>query len=98
MHLSFSSDDPKKILDDINGHLSGRELGKMVNLKLEGSDLVVLIQKMGTSELRFTGTVADGKVEYDLKKEKIAFAHKPFKDEVIGKIKKIVEACGGTWT
>ena len=98
MNLSFAGDDPEKILTDINAALEGRELGKMVNITLEGSDLVVIISRLGKSEIRFDGKKAGGKIEYALSKEKIAFAHRPFKDEVIAKIRKIVESCGGTWS
>jgi hypothetical protein len=95
MKISFKEANAKKILDQITEALGGRELGKMCSFELVGEDLKVIISKLGTSELLFKGTKLAAGWDFVLSKEKIAFAHKPFKDDVVEKIKKVVQSCGG---
>jgi hypothetical protein len=96
MKISFKDQDAKKILGQITGALGDRELGKMCKFDLEGQNLKVLISKLGTSELLFAGTKSASGWTFELTKEKIAFAHKPFKDEVVDKIIKVIQSVGGT--
>ena len=51
---------PYAFVDRVRKELSGRELGEIVTLELEGDELVVRFSRMGTSELRYALEVADG--------------------------------------
>ena len=95
MKAFFSSNDPTGILNKMNSLLSGRELGNLVTLSLKGKQMVVTISKLGTSTLAFTGAEKNGGLEYVLTEEKIAFTHKPFRDEVVKKFIGLIEQAGG---
>jgi len=94
--ISFKESDAKKIVKNLADSLEDRELGKICKFSLDGNDIVVTISKMGTSEIVFAGKSSKDGMEFSLSKEKIAFTHRPFKDEVVDKIRKVVTGCGGT--
>lgn len=91
MHIKFSNSNTEETLEKIKEELGGRKLGEMLSFNLDGDTLDVLIKKMGTSTLTFS---ISGK-EWDLTGEKIAFAHKAFRGEVMDKIRKVIEKVGG---
>jgi hypothetical protein len=95
MKFSFPSGDPATINQKIVTALAGRELGKLVNFAMSGDTLVVTISKMGTSVLTFKQKSSKDGLHYSLDSEKIAFAHKIFKDEVKDKLCKVIEGVGG---
>ena len=96
MHISFSEQDPNKVLTDIQANMEGRKLAKMVSFDLKGEILTITIKKLGTSTLEFNYKKAGAGLEFDLSKEKIAMSHKAFKGEVTEKIVKIIQKSGGT--
>ncbi len=96
MKISFKETDAKKIVKTLADSLEDRELGKICKFSLDGNNIIITISKMGTSEIVFAGKPAKDGMEFALSKEKIAFTHRPFKDEVIDKIRKVVSGCGGT--
>lgn len=95
MKLSFSEKNRDKILASIKEAMAGRKLADMVNIALTKGKLEVTISKLGTSTLTFAEKESDKGLEYSLTTEKIAFAHKAFKDEVTEKIRKVIEKAGG---
>jgi hypothetical protein len=95
MKVAFAHKDRNKILSSIKAQMDGRKLGEMVDFALAGGLLTVTISKLGTSTLEFTETETPGGLDYTLAKEKIAFTHKAFKDEVTQKIVKVIESAGG---
>lgn len=95
MKISFKENDPNKVLKSITDALGGRELGKMVDMRFEGKDLVVTISKLGTSTLVFSNKAAKDGLQYELTTEKIAFAHRAFKDDVKEKLFKVITGAGG---
>ncbi|NRA45181.1 MAG: hypothetical protein HRU09_09525 [Oligoflexales bacterium] len=95
MNITYKEGSPEEILSAIKEKLGGRKLGKMVTFELEGTDLAVTIKKMGTSHLSFKNYGNDSGVEWRLEKEKIALAHKAFKNEVLEKLTHVVEQTGG---
>jgi len=95
MRFVFTEKDPQKILETITSELGGRELGKLLNLELNASELVVTISKLGTSVLRFAQKKLSDGVEFALTEEKIAFTHRAFKDDMTAKLAKLVEKSGG---
>ena len=92
MKFKFPGKDADKIISMMTENLSGRKLGEMVSLEQKDEGIVVTISKLGTSTLEFAKTEEGG---FELANEKIAFAHRIFKDEVTEKICQIIETCGG---
>lgn len=78
----------------ISSELSKRELGKIVSLKKDGSDLLVVFSKLGTSEIRFQIDVVGQGFKATLKNEKIAFAHRPFRGDIEAKLASILSKNG----
>jgi GTP-sensing pleiotropic transcriptional regulator CodY len=95
MKICFTETDPKKVLASIKSAMGGRKLAEMVSFELEDQLLKVIIAKMGQSVLTFSESRQDDSIEYSLKDEKIAFAHKPFKHDVTEKILYVIEKAGG---
>lgn len=98
MKIVFEEKDRTKILASIEQALGGRELAKMVHFTVGSGKLEVTISKMGTSVLTFSEQEHAQGIEYTLSNEKIAFTHKPFKDDVTAKIVKVIETAGGKVT
>ena len=98
MKIYFEEKDTAKILNNVKSVMAGRKLGEIVSFDIVGNDLKVTISKLGTSTLLFAGQDKAAGTEFSLKEEKIAFIHKAFKDEVAGKIYKVVEQAGGKVT
>jgi hypothetical protein len=98
MKVAFQTKDRTKILSSIKEQMSGRKLGEMVDIALAGGHLTVTISKLGTSTLEFKEKETDAGLDYTLEREKIAFTHKAFKDEVTQKIVKVIESAGGKVT
>ncbi len=95
MKFSFPKNEPEKILNAIIDELGGRELGKLLQFERVGSDLKVIISKLGTSVFEFKGTSSDAGLEYNLVNEKVAFTHKAFKADVMEKLCRVIEKVGG---
>ena len=95
MKVFFSEKDRNKVLTSIKQAMGDRKLAEIVDFSLTPTNLQVVISKMGTSTLTFDETENDQGLEYTLTKEKIAFAHKAFKDDVTRKIINVVEQAGG---
>ena len=98
MKVDFQTQDKDKIIADIQNAMGDRALSKMVKFEMGGDELVVVISKMGTSKLVFSEACHDGGIVYTLTKEKIAFAHKAFKDDVTSKIVSVITKAGGKVT
>lgn len=95
MKVEFIEKDRTKILTSIKEAMSGRKLGDMVNFNLKPGLLEVIISKLGTSTLTFKENETSTGFTYQLSNEKIALAHRAFKDEVTQKIVKVIEQAGG---
>lgn len=95
MKFSFPFQDPEMVKSKILDELGGRELGKIVDFALNSGVMTVTISKFGTSLLEFNQKATTDGLEYSLEKEKIAFAHRAFKDEVKTKLCQIIKKVGG---
>lgn len=95
MKVEFQEKDRNKILASIREAMGGRKLGDMVNFNLKPGALEVVISKLGTSTLTFAESEHSSGFTYKLSTEKIALAHRAFKDEVTQKILKVIEQAGG---
>lgn len=98
MKVKFDIKDPAAVLSNIKEALGMRELSKMVEFNAGNNSLVVTINKLGTSTLIFDETELEDGLEYELTKEKIAFTHRAFKDDVTNKLVKVMEKAGGKVT
>lgn len=96
MKVRFDTKDRQKILSDIKSQMGGRALADIVDFSMSGGGLLVTISKMGKSTLNFSEAEDDAGLTYNLTKEKIAFSHKMFKDEVTQKILDVIKKAGGT--
>ena len=96
MEVTFPEKNLGTIVDKIKSALGGRELGKMVSFDHSGNEMVVTISKFGTSTLHFDCKETPNGCQLTLGKEKIAFAHKPLKNEVTEKIIKVIQQAGGS--
>ena len=96
MEVDFELSDRDQILANIKKAMGGRQLSKMVDFDMQSGEMVVTISKLGKSKLVFSEKTNDKGLTYTLSKEKIAFAHKAFKDDVTDKIIGVIEQAGGT--
>ena len=95
MKICFENKDPETALEDLQAALLGRKLGDMISFDLDHSQLRVTIKKMGKSTLEFSGQSNGGGTDWELTSEKIALAHRAFKDEMLEKLGKIIDSVGG---
>lgn len=94
MRIVFESGDPVEIMHKVSDRLVGRKLGSMVKLDMKGDDLLITIKKLGTSTLEFKRQKSD-MLEWKLSTERLAMAHRPFKDDVIERLTRVVQQVGG---
>ncbi len=95
MKVSFTQKDRDQILKSIQGAMGDRKLGDMVSFDLAPGQLLVTIAKLGKSVLTFEEKSHEQGLTYTLVSEKIALAHRAFKDDVTSKIVKVIELAGG---
>lgn len=95
MKIQFPKQSNADVIASLQKVLSGRAIGDMISLEDKGASMLMKISKLGTSTLTFSRSEAGDKVIYTLSEEKIAFAHRAFKDEVKDKLTSVVEKAGG---
>ncbi len=84
-----------QFIEKVRLSIKDRSIGEIVSLKETGNQIVVTIQKLGTSEMRFNvKSNASGGFLATFESEKIAFAHKPFRGDVEGKLAQVLESLG----
>ena len=82
-------------LDQVKAKLQGRSFAEVLSLEKRGSQLFVIINKMGKSEIQFDIRETEGRsFTAELAKESIAFAHRMFRKEFEEKLQKLVESTG----
>ena len=92
MKLYFKDTSPEHLARDIQDHINNNtKYAGLVRIDSKNSGFDVIIQKLGTSTLEFSQNGSS----WDLKKEKIAFSHRPYKEKVYKIIEKIVVQLGG---
>ena len=96
MKISFDKQTTDNIIKTIQGVMGGRNLAKIVEFESDNAgNITIHIRKLGTSTLQFSREEDPNKANFKLSSEKIAFAHKAFKDEVTQKIVQVIEQAGG---
>ncbi len=96
MKILFNKKSNSAVIEDIKKTMEGRSLGDLVSLEESNGGLLVKISKLGTSTLQFDRVDQGDQSTYTLTTEKIAFAHRAFKDEVTSKLIQVIEKSGGT--
>ena len=92
---STSSDD---FLKQVVETIAGRELGNITTLSKLGNEIIVTISKLGTTELKYALENSGAGFKASLKSEKIAFAHRPFRADIEGKLQRVMEKLGAKCT
>ena len=98
MKIQFPKQTNAQIIAMLTKTMSGRAIADLVSLNEEGGNLIVKISKLGTSTLTFTRSDSADHSEFALTSEKIALAHKAFKNEVTDKLIGVIERAGGKVT
>jgi hypothetical protein len=95
MKVQFQKKSNELIIAELREAMDGRALAEMVSIGEERGGLFVKISKLGTSTLQFDRSEDGEFAIFTLSEEKIAFAHRAFKDEVKSKLANIIEKSGG---
>ncbi len=96
MKISFDAEATEAIISKIKKTMENRNLAKIVEFSTDPQgNITIHIKKLGTSTLSFSRLEEKGKAIFKLSEEKIAFAHRAFKDEVTQKIMQVIELAGG---
>jgi hypothetical protein len=95
MKVQFAKQSNQIIITGLRQAMDGRALGDMVSIDEERGGLMVKISKLGTSTLQFDRSENGEYAIFTLSEEKIAFAHRAFKDDVKSKLVHIIEKSGG---
>ena len=95
MIKSFSSSvAPNDFVAKVTEALSTRELGKIVSMKTQENEIVISFNKLGKSDVVFVITEDNGGFKCTHKSEKIAMTHKMLRNDIEGKLVKILENLG----
>jgi hypothetical protein len=91
--FAVSAGTPNEFVERVRRELAARNLGRYVELSIEGTDLAVRFRWMGTSVLRYRLQTADGGFRADLVSERMSPLHGGFRhafeerfDQVLGKV------------
>jgi hypothetical protein len=95
MKVQFSKQSNEIIITALRKTMEGRALNDLVTIGEENGGLLIQISKLGTSTLQFDRTENGDFAIFTLSQEKIAFAHRAFKDDVKSKLAHIIEKSGG---
>lgn len=92
--FTISTESSVAFASRVNTALNGRTLGSFVSVEGRPDAFFVRFDRLGKSEVEYAVTPLGDGFRAELKKESIAFAHRPFRTEIEGKLKKLVEKLG----
>ena len=101
MKICFEGSSPQQIHGLLKDQLNRHKLGSIVDAKLCGNELTILVTKMGTSKLCFqithepSDTEAKSQTFITLGHKKIALTHRMLEKELASKLEKIIIHLGG---
>jgi hypothetical protein len=78
--------------------LSGRDLGDITRFKLQGSELIVVFSKLGTTELKYKILTSGDGFRAELLSEKVALTHRPLKADITARLARVMEKEGALCT
>ena len=96
MKIQFPKQLNSELVTNLKDAMAGRSLGDLVTIEEHSEGILIKITKLGTSTLQFERNDTAKFAMFTLTSEKIAFAHKAFKDEVKSKLIQVIEKSGGT--
>lgn len=97
MKFSFPTQDIQQVLHDVGQILAKRSLGDIVSLQgsPEGEGLQLIFEKLGRSVIELRHRVQGNELFFEVASEKIAWAHRPFRDDITKKFMDVVQKAGG---
>ncbi len=87
---------PQQFIEKISSALSGRDLGKIATMNLAGDNVLVTFSKLGKSEVTFAVKKEGDSFRCDHQAEKIALTHRALRNDIEGKLARVLEAAGAT--
>jgi hypothetical protein len=92
--FEFDDGTVSEFIDRVQSVLFERGLADHVNLRSDGSELVVEFRWMGSSELRYRISGISNGFRAELNGERISPFHSPFKGQFEDRFEKVVNAVG----
>lgn len=92
--FEVSDSSPDVFLVKVREALTGRALGQIASLSREGQELVVKFSRLGTSEVRYRIDTVGAGFRATKSSEKIALAHRAFRDDIESRLQKTLEKLG----
>lgn len=74
--------------------LFGRDLGEITRFKLQGTELLVVFSKLGTTELKYKIELTKSGFKASLVSEKVALTHRPLKADITARLARVMEREG----
>lgn len=96
LKIHFDLKDPEEVVKLIQDQLAHHEMKKNIAFDLDDDELIVTISKLGTSKLIFREEPSTKGLTFVLASQKVALAHRAFKEEVKESIKEFVIEAGGS--
>ncbi|MEY4066563.1 MAG: hypothetical protein RIR26_2771 [Pseudomonadota bacterium] len=78
--------------------LAGRDLGDITRFKLQGTELLVVFSKLGTTELKYKIETTTEGFKASLLSEKVALTHRPLKADITARLARVMEKEGAVCT
>ncbi|MEN9529234.1 MAG: hypothetical protein RI932_1107 [Pseudomonadota bacterium] len=82
----------------VESALEGRDLGQIARFKLQGSELLVIFSKLGTTELKYKIDPDGSGFKASLVSEKVALTHRPLKADITARLARVMEREGAQCT
>lgn len=87
---------PRDFVAGVSRSLEDHGLDDYVSVAFDGGDIVVRIQWMGTSELRFRTRPTDDGFRADLQRQQVAALHGAFQQSFEDRFEKVLTMVGAT--
>ncbi len=92
--FEIDGESPAVFVARVTDALRGRALGSIASFTVDGDDVVLTFDRLGKSEVRFATSAMGRGFRATRASEKIALAHRPFREEMEKKLGKVVAAAG----
>ncbi|MCY4443390.1 MAG: hypothetical protein OXC44_01135 [Proteobacteria bacterium] len=98
MKVQFQGSSPEDILTLFQEKIKGRKIAKLLNLSLVDHSLTISVSKLGTSRFLFHVHTDQplNCITISLYKKHVPFTHRAMEKDIVAKITRIIEDCGGT--
>lgn len=92
--IESESQSPQAFIDGVRAAIEGREIAKIASFRVSPTEIAVVFSKLGTTELVYDVKTKGAGFVASLKSEKVAFAHRAFRADIEGKLRRVMEKCG----